>query len=384
MLTELSQLEKAKSWVNRATGLSRQIKSSFLNFNILLASAELAFADNNDKKGLNTLSQAMLIGRVKNYLEICLFSSSAICDFCIRALEQHIEEAYVQKLIASNNLYPASPPLHLDNWPWKIRIYTLGRFGILHDGNPVNNNNKGKNKPVELLKALIAMGGRDVDEARLCEALWQDADGDNAHSSYTSTLSRLRKLLGSESLLVQNGQLSLNDRLCWLDTWAYYRALGELESMLLHSETLQMELVEKQKNHIFSLYHGLFMEKEAQMAWMLPERERLQTRLLRMIRQLIGFYSNRGHCKKVIALYEKAQELDPLSEEYYRGLMQCYASSGNNGKALAIYDNCRNILNATFAIQPSQKTTRLYNTIKSDDRKQLLHCCKLCSGKLSA
>jgi len=189
---------------------------------------------------------------------------------------------------------------------------------------------------------------------------------------------RLRQLLGSKLLLVHNAQLSLNDHYCWLDIWAYERSLGELESALSDPETHKLFIIEQKIQRVFDLYHGFFMEKEAQPGWILPLRERLQTKLLKMIKRLIRFYSSRGHCKKVITLYEKAQGLDSFSEEYYRGLMRCHAGQGNSAEALAIYDSCRTILNATFAIEPSEKTQQLYQYIKKGDQKMLKRNCERC------
>ena len=375
---ELAEYEKAETWLTKASTLAEPINSRFLHFNLYLSQAELGYAREDNKAGVTALRQAMVIGRQKNYFNTDWWRPYVMCGLCIKALENNIEVDYVQQLIKKRRLNPDSPPFYLDNWPWRIRIYTLGRFSVLRDGKPVSVNGKSKNKPIELLKALIAMGGRDVSETRICEALWPDAEGDNAHSSFTSTLLRLRQLLGSNLLLVHNAQLSLNDHLCWLDIWAYERSLGELESALSNRETQQLIIIEQKIQRVFDLYHGFFMEKEAQPGWMLPQRERLQTKLLRMIKRLIRFYSSRGRCKKVIALYEKAQELDPLSEEYYRGLMRCHAALGNAGEALAIYKSCQSILNVTFGIKPSDKTRQLFKLIKIGDKQQLKRACELC------
>lgn len=379
ILIELAEYDEAQSWLNRTATLAEQINSALLNFNFQLAQAELFYARGNDKAGSSALAQAMAIGAQKNYLNTDWWRPDAMCQLCIRALENNIEAGYIQKLIIKRKLKPDSPPLHLDNWPWRVKIYTLGRFGVLLDGTPVSVNGRGQNKPIELLKALIAMGGRDVSEAKISEALWPDSEGDSAHSAYTSTLSRLRKLLGSEVLGVHDGQLSLNDHLCWLDTWAYERSLGELEAMLSSSDTPQRDDIGQKMQRIFNLYHGPFMDKETPMGWMLAQKGRLQAKLLRSIKKLISFYSNSSQCKKVITLYEKALELDPLSEEYYRGLMRCHAGQGNSAEALAVYNHCRTTLNATFAIEPSEKTQQLYQLIKKGDQKTLNRNCERCA-----
>ncbi len=379
ILIESGKHDEAQSWLNKSLALAEQINSSLLNFNLHLTQAELYYASDNNDAGASVLAQAMAIGAEKNYLNTDWWRADAMCELCIKALENNIEVGYIQKLIITRKLKSSSPPLHLDNWPWRVKIYSLGRFSVLLNDTPVSVNGKGQNKPVELLKALIAMGGRDVSEAKISEALWPDAEGDSAHSAFTTTLSRLRKLLGSEMLCIHDGRLSLNDHFCWLDSWAYERSIGELEALLSLSDTPGLDAVEQKMQCIFKLYHGAFMDKETQMGWMLAQRGRLQTKLLRSIKRLISFYSRAGQCAKVISLYEKVLELDPLSEEYYYGLMKCHAGQGNSAEALAVYDHCCSLLNATFAIEPSGKIQQLYQLIKKGDQKTLNRNCERCA-----
>ncbi len=377
ILVELAKYEDAVSCLTRANTLAEQINSAFLTFNLHLAQAELSYARSNDKAGVAALAQAMAIGAQKNYLNTDWWRPYAMCELCIRALENNIEVDYVQKLVIKRKMNPDSPPLHLDNWPWQVKIYTLGRFSIVVDDKPVHLSAKSQKKPMELLKALIALGGREVSEERLTGELWPDAEGDMAHSAFTTTLSRLRKLLSGDALIVSDGRLSLNDRLCRLDTWAFERLLGELES-LLSSGHQEVEKVQQKMQKVFDLYNGPFLAKETQMSWMLGPRERLRLKLLRMIKGFIGFYSKTGHCRQVMALYEKAMQLDEPAEEHYRGLMKCHAGQGDRAKALAVYRNCRNLLHATFGLEPSEKTAQLYQAIKTDDQACLKRICDVC------
>ena len=91
-------------------------------------------------------------------------------------------------------------------------------------------NRKGQHKPIEMLKALIALGGRDVGETRLSEALWPDTDGDVAHSAFSVTLHRLRKMIGHSALQLNDSRLSLNPDMCWVDVWACEQLLNQTES----------------------------------------------------------------------------------------------------------------------------------------------------------
>lgn len=377
ILTELGRFAEAHAALAQAAATARQMKSSFLIFTTTLAEAELAFAQHDETAGADALTRALVLGKTRHYLHIDWWRPYAMLTLCLKALEYEIEVGYVQTLIRHRHLQPASPPLHLDNWPWQVKIYTLGRFSVLLDDTPIHLNAKGQKKPLELLKALIAFGGRDVSEARLSESLWPDAEGDVAHSAFTTTLSRLRKLLRHEALLMHDGQLSLNDRLCWLDTWAYQRLLAEVEHRIAKDPTA-IEKIQHSMNKALALYKGPLLARQSQMSWVLGPREALRLRLLRVIKHLIGVYGRQGRCRQVIGLYDKALELDQVSEEYYRGLMKCHAVQGDRAKALAVYDSCKVFFNTTFKIEPSARTRQLYQAIQADDQTYLKQVCDDC------
>ena len=80
---------------------------------------------------------------------------------------------------------------------------------------------------MELLKALIAFGGRDVPESKLADALWPEAEGDAAAQALTTNLFRLRKLIGNNTVNRKGGRLTLDHKYCWVDCWALERLLGD-------------------------------------------------------------------------------------------------------------------------------------------------------------
>ena len=100
-----------------------------------------------------------------------------------------------------------------------------------------------------------------MSESRVTDALWPRIDGDSAHRSFTSTLHRLRKLLGEDrAVTLHEGRLSLDRRFFWLDTWAFEQLAADLESA---TEPVQIEkLVER----VLALYRGSFMADEADAA----------------------------------------------------------------------------------------------------------------------
>jgi len=83
---------------------------------------------------------------------------------CVKALEANIETKFVQRLIRTRHLVPDAPPIHLEHWPWPLKIYMLGRFALIRDEVQLGFSRKAQGKPLKMLKALIAMGGLEVSE----------------------------------------------------------------------------------------------------------------------------------------------------------------------------------------------------------------------------
>lgn len=145
--------------------------------------------------------------------------------FCL-ALDRGIELNLVRDLI---RLFRLKPPKGApDNWPWPVRIITLGRFGVQVHDEPVEFSRKVPRKTLQLLKAIVAQGGREVSEETLCDALWPDEEGDAARHVLSITVLRLRKLLGSnDAVIQQGGKVSLNPELCWVDSWQFESRISD-------------------------------------------------------------------------------------------------------------------------------------------------------------
>ena len=54
---------------------------------------------------------------------------------------------------------------------YALRVYTLGRFTIVNNGQPMRYGRKSPARPLQLLKALIATGGRQVGASHLSAIL---------------------------------------------------------------------------------------------------------------------------------------------------------------------------------------------------------------------
>jgi LuxR family maltose regulon positive regulatory protein len=349
--------KKAKEQVVLCSRTGRRFKSALIVFKSLLVEAALSFDEENEKNGLKHLREAMALGKEKGYVYFAWWYPPLMTQHCIKALEAGIETEYVKFLIKKCNLTPEEPPLHIENWPWQVKIFTLGGFRLLLDDKPVSFTGKVQKKPLELLKALIALGGRDIREDHLTDVLWPDADGDSAGMAYRITLHRLRQLVGNaQAITVLEGRVSLNPRICWVDAWAFERMLENSDSGVQNSESNDDEKCSEimpRLGKALNLYRGHFLSADDDKPWSVSARERLQRKFLRAVDSLGSCRIEAGQPKKAMECYEKGLEIDDLTEEFYQGLMACNLKLGRKAEAIKVYRRCKQVLAANLGVEPS-------------------------------
>ncbi len=243
--------------------------------------------------------------------------------------------------------------------PPTIRIFTLGRFSITLDRRAARSKGKARHRPLGLLQALIALGGRDVAASRLCECLWPDSEGDLAGRNLNITVHRLRHFLQSRHAVLQHdGKITLNEQLCSVDIWEFERLVnGGIEGM---NDAAKSRDPEAQLRAALGLYAGPFLARESEEAWMLAPRLRLRSKFERLVTALSLHLEQQARFADAIDICLRALELDPLNELLYRRVMSCQLNRGETASALATYLRCREALARGLSAPVSAETARLY------------------------
>jgi ATP/maltotriose-dependent transcriptional regulator MalT/DNA-binding SARP family transcriptional activator len=347
--------------------IARRIRNHLLEFMCLLGYAQLALAHTRKRSGLNALRYALALGREHGFMHFVWWQPKVMARLCAHALDAGIEVPYVRQLIKQRGLILETPGANVKNWPWRFSICTFGQFKLQREGEAVGFTGKAQRKPMDLLRALIAFGGREVSEDRLTEALWPRIDGDSAHRSFTTTLHRLRKLLGEDkALVIKEGRLSLDGRYCWLDTWALEDTLIRVDHLLAQPrDRIDTQPLEELASTLLTLYQGPFMGGEPDRAWYLSAREQLRNRFLRSLAGIARHWEETDQCTKAIEYYQKALEADALAEGFYRHLMVCYQKLGCRAEAIETYHRCRKALTASLQVEPSPETQAVYESLRS-------------------
>ena len=353
LLLETGEVEAALAAVrnlrSRAGGTSR-----LLEFDTLLLEAAGVFQRGDKAGGSTLLRRALVIGREQNYLNTLRWDPGLMVRLLCHALEAGIETDYVKRLIRARRLFPDTP--EIEQWPWPVKLYLLGRFSVVIDNTPLKTLGKAQAKPLELLKALVAYGGRDVASATLAAQLWPEIEGDAAQNSLDTTLHRLRKLLQQDdAIIVHQAKLSLNRSKVWVDVWAFERLANRLE------QEPEAQLDDAAK--FFRLYLGNFLQQDTDTPWLLPLRERLRSKFLRQVVKLGAAWEELGDWTRAAQAYQHGIEVDNLSEELYRRLMLCELKRNQAAAALEAYRRCRQMLSVVLGLKPSAETEAAYRTI---------------------
>ena len=258
------------------------------------------------------------------------------------ALEHEIETDYVCSVISKRGLTPPAQAASLQGWPWPLKVQTLGAFKILKDGVPLRFTGKSPRKPLELLKAVIAFGGSDVNQSTLIDALWPELEGDNAQRALETALYRLRKLLGDEAAIVlKSGKLTVDASRVWVDAFAVERSLEQADA-----------------TRLLAAYRGPFLPEESA-AWASSRRERLSNSIMLLLHENGRRLEACKAWDAAIRCYRRALEIEPLTENVWYRLMLCHQQQGEPLEALAVYDRCRKILAGSLGIRPSAEMEQL-------------------------
>lgn len=338
-VSALAMIEAGPPDINRQLSALKEISettgSKLAEYTIVLLEMLLAVRARNEARVLERLGKAIGFGRAYGLKFIPFCRPDKLSSVFSMALEAGVETGYVKELIKTNNLAGYAHEGSTDEWPWPVRIYTLGRFELYTGNSRVVFDGRAQQKPLALLKALIALGARGVPQEEAADALWPDSDGDTAYRACATTLHRLRKLIGIDrAILVSEGALTLDPRLCWVDVWRFDRLLNESESGVERQKGAHLE------RKAIELYRGPFLAGE-KLGCIVPARERLRGRFIKHVGLLASGYEASGEIDSAIELYNKGIEADELAERFYLGLISCHGRAGNRSEAVKAYRRCK-------------------------------------------
>ncbi len=357
-------------FLNEAREISQRTGSVLTGFLCDMVESSASLVSGRRKKALEFLNRALEEGSRLNILAFCWLDRQALTRLLLLAMEEGIQTEYTSRLIGVYRLSPTEIWPDVEMWPWPVKIYSLGRFELVVKGKTIRFPRKAQERPLDLLKAILAFGGRKVSSDSLVEALWPDSDGATGHQTLATTLHRLRHLIDvPDAVIVSQGQVSLNPEVCWVDTWALERAMGQISAG--HATDVGQKGEPKERlarvEKALEFYKGHFMSSDGSDPWIIGPRERLRSRFIRTLISHCTHLEQMGEDEQAVHWYSRALEMENLSEELYQGLIQCCLRLGHRANAMATYNRCRDTFSLVLGVEPSEKTEALRRKILEKD-----------------
>ncbi|HHI94831.1 MAG TPA: hypothetical protein ENK04_15230, partial [Gammaproteobacteria bacterium] len=349
LYAEKGQFNLVLKHVDAVDRIVEPMKSSAGIFIADMIRCYLAFHQNDLIETKKSLARCFRLGREKDIRGSGVWPPRMVSTLCGLALEHDIEPDYARTIVRSYHYTPRESLYVGEHWPWLIKIYSLGRFSLLLNDQPLDT----ETRPIALLKVLLAYGGRNVHSEKIMDALWPEAEGDQAQINFKTTLHRLRKVFGDyDVLILKNYQLSLNEQLVWVDVWVMGRLFASAEKHAESKDAPSAELLSR----LTQYYRGHFLASESA-NWVILQRETLRARFIRHTIVLGGIIEAKDS-QAAVQCYLHLLEIDPLIEEAWQGLIRCYQAQGRHAEAQVSYAKCINVL-STLGVSPSVATTAL-------------------------
>jgi len=263
------------------------------------------------------------------------------------ALKHNIQNTIVRDWAAQHLDHLSSPPHSELQWPWPIRIYTLGKFDIQVNGQSLLSSVRSDARSLQMMKTIVLHGGK-ISISELNEQMYSQHNANKQKTLLDTHLHRLRQLLNSSTAIFRdNEQLSLDPKQCWCDNIAFLEILSTSEANKNQPEQRPLAL---------NLYKGEYLPDENDNYNVLTHREQLRGQyLIAVVEEITNPHLD---AQQAIELLHQAIGIEPLSETLYQLLINFYLQQGHPHLAKATYEQCHRVFKAGLDIEPSEVTLK--------------------------
>jgi len=354
----LGNMDQARSWLEQGNIYAKGIENIACLADLMQAWFTL---ENGDQTAAEAaLRQGLERAARHDYGNFPNWDRVQMQKLCALALFRGIETDYVRELIRRRNLHPPTASETPPNWPWPVRIHSLGDFRIETDDPDPSPAKKQEKRPQALLKILLAAGPDGLLIEQVIEELCPDKASKSAYNIYSVTLHRLRLRLGHEQLLVsEQGRLFLDQHYCWVDAWEFAQLCDQTRHRPKESGNEQAYGLDR----AIALYQGDFLNGQNDTTGQLFYTDELKRRYLQTVFSRARLEEQKGAWKKAVRIYQQGLEKLPHHEPFYRAIMFCYGQFDYTDGVRQTYQQCRTALERHLGLPPSNETEKLYRKL---------------------
>jgi LuxR family maltose regulon positive regulatory protein len=237
----------------------------------------------------------------------------------------------------------------------RLKIYALGEGQVVCDGHALSSSDWQAAMAKELFFYILLNAPLERDA--IGTVFWPDLPSKKVSNSFHTTLHRIRRAVGSQTVVVKEGLYRLGDVRYWFD-------VEEFESLIARARLLPPHdwQAEDLWQRALALYRGDFLP-EVERIWCISKREALREMYIEALIGMGRCHEARRDFEGAVAWYRRALETDDLREDIHCLIMRCYFEAGQRSKALAQYRHCERALKEELGLEPSLETRQLYEHI---------------------
>jgi DNA-binding SARP family transcriptional activator len=250
-----------------------------------------------------------------------------------------------------------------------LHIQTLGGFRVWREGEEIAPSAWGREKALHLVQFLVTMRWQFLHKEQIIDRLWPELDAATGDRDFKVALNAVNQALEpnrrprAEPRFIHRHGLAygLDMAEAWVDADAFEANIAAANQALPHD---QAEAAQHYQAAV-ELYAGDYLPARRYQDWTSAERERLQLLALGAMTALAGLLVDESPLES-IRLAQRVLKIDPVWEDAYRVQMRAYIAQGNRPLALRTYQQCVEVLDQEFGVEPLPETQALYRQIRRE------------------
>ena len=250
-----------------------------------------------------------------------------------------------------------------------IFIRMMGEFVIEADGREIAHLAGKSRKGISLVEYLILNHGRQVPRQRLVNVLWFSMKNENPESALKTLISRIRKILNTE--VPGLGDCIVSDRGGYRWSSMPGMRVDMLEIMEINEQLPREADKEKREQlceKLLKLYTGdLFLTGDIKGG--AGYAAALHNQFLLAVYDYVEELREAERYNDVIAVCEKALEIDSFDERLQMEYMQAMVYINRTGEAVIHYGKMSEMSERYFGVEPSDEMRSFYRQMVRSEKK---------------
>ncbi len=223
----------------------------------------------------------------------------------------------------------------------EIDVLALGRFAVVHAGEPVPLAAWQSRKARDLLKVLVARKGRPLTREAAAEAMWPDEEPETLSNRLSVALSTIRKVLDPQRRhppdhYVVSDARAIRLRLDHLhiDLIEFLHIADKAAELMSRGER---DAAEASLRRARQIYAGDFLEEDLYEEWATEARDEARSQLLTVLRLLARLAADRGDDEAAGQYLGQLLEREPYDEDAWLSLIAGQLRLRRHGEARRYY-----------------------------------------------